>query len=82
MKHNKMAKKINPSECYVEKVVDCLEVIPKFGQKTLPLNDYEELKIYLQTVRIFFALVYYNTNSLIKDFAVRIITACKAQLIN
>nr|XP_026487482.1 alsin [Vanessa tameamea] len=31
----------------LEKSVDCLEVIPQFGQKTLALNDYMELKQYL-----------------------------------
>ncbi|CAH2253432.1 alsin [Pararge aegeria] len=31
----------------IEKSVDCLEVIPQFGQKTLTLNDYTELKQYM-----------------------------------
>ncbi|XP_047507077.1 alsin isoform X1 [Pieris napi] len=32
----------------LEKSVDCLELIPHFGQKTLTLYDYTELKLYLQ----------------------------------
>ncbi|XP_050362138.1 alsin [Nymphalis io] len=39
------AKKSKSSD--LEKSVDCLEVIPQFGQKTLALNDYMELKQYL-----------------------------------
>lgn len=36
----------------MEKSVDCLEVIPHFGQHILTLNDYTELKRYLQIVSI------------------------------
>ncbi|XP_046961989.1 alsin [Vanessa cardui] len=45
-KHSNLsAKKSKGSD--LEKSVDCLEVIPQFGQKTLALNDYMELKQYL-----------------------------------
>ncbi|XP_047544679.1 alsin [Vanessa atalanta] len=45
-KHSNLsAKKSKGSD--LEKSVDCLEVIPQFGQKTLALNDYTELKQYL-----------------------------------
>ncbi|XP_045511220.1 alsin [Colias croceus] len=43
--HTKSPKKNNGSD--LEKSVDCLEVIPHFGQKSLSLNDYTELKQYL-----------------------------------
>lgn len=50
-KHTKLSvKKSNALE--LEKSVDCLEVIPKFGQKSLTLNDYTELKQYLYNVSI------------------------------
>lgn len=48
-KHAKHTKKSTGSD--IEKSVDCLEVIPQFGQKTLTLNDYMELKQYLFNVR-------------------------------
>ncbi|XP_049870567.1 alsin [Pectinophora gossypiella] len=32
----------------LEKSVDCLEVIPQFGQKNLNLDDYTEMRLYLQ----------------------------------
>nr|XP_032529484.1 alsin [Danaus plexippus plexippus] len=44
-KHSKPGKKTSGSD--VEKSVDCLEVIPVFGQKTLTLTDFTELKQYL-----------------------------------
>ncbi|CAH2104972.1 unnamed protein product [Euphydryas editha] len=45
-KHTKLsAKKSKRSD--LEKSVDCLEVIPQFGQKSLTLNDFMELKQYL-----------------------------------
>ncbi|CAK1603467.1 unnamed protein product [Parnassius mnemosyne] len=44
-KHKPTAK--NASSSDIEKSVDCLEVIPQFGQKTLNYNDYMELKQYL-----------------------------------
>lgn len=36
----------------LEKSVDCLEVIPQFGQKTLTFESYMELKQYLQNVSL------------------------------
>lgn len=50
-KHSKPGKKTSGSD--VEKSVDCLEVIPVFGQKTLTLTDFTELKQYLYNVSIF-----------------------------
>lgn len=48
-KHTKLsAKKSKGAD--LEKSVDCLEVIPQFGQKTLTLNDFMELKQYLYNV--------------------------------
>ncbi|XP_063838973.1 alsin [Ostrinia nubilalis] len=46
-KHNRTPSKSSRSSD-IEKSVDCLEVIPKFGQKTLNLDDYTELRLYLQ----------------------------------
>ncbi|RVE54671.1 hypothetical protein evm_000792 [Chilo suppressalis] len=45
-KHNNSLKRRKSND--LEKSVDCLEVIPKFGQTTLSLSDYIELKQYLQ----------------------------------
>ncbi|XP_068620925.1 alsin [Battus philenor] len=44
-KHKPIAKGALASD--LEKSVDCLEVIPQFGQKMLNYNDYMELKQYL-----------------------------------
>ncbi|XP_063529679.1 alsin [Cydia strobilella] len=44
-KHNRMSMK-KPKQ-KVEKSVDCLEVIPQFGQKKLDLDDFKEVKQYL-----------------------------------
>ncbi|XP_064292044.1 alsin isoform X1 [Plodia interpunctella] len=45
-KHKTPMKKPKGSD--IEKLVDCLEVIPHFGQKNLDLDSYMELKQYLQ----------------------------------
>ncbi|CAK1549644.1 unnamed protein product [Leptosia nina] len=44
-KEHKSPKKMKSTD--IEKSVDCLEVIPHFGQKTLLMTDYTELKSYL-----------------------------------
>lgn len=47
---NKINVKRARSTTDIEKSVDCLEVIPQFGQKSLNLDSYFEVKQYLHNV--------------------------------
>lgn len=54
-KHNRLSVK-KPKDPELDKS-DCLEVIPQFGQKKLDLDDFMEVKQYLQNVSHIFMVL-------------------------